>query len=149
MSAFKIIPQGFQLIITSWENDGDNYNTETVSGLSLEEVSFLTKFISLFRSRNNRNNNNHIGNYYEPSEKELSHILNVIKQFVEQNPSPAKFIEYFNGLNDDEYALNGPIELASDLSLSRGEFFTRVIEDFQVLYYLEEIKILDLTADFV
>ena len=45
------IPKGYQLHVTSWENDGDNYKTEVLSGLMRENqigavvaVSFRSKW---------------------------------------------------------------------------------------------------------
>lgn len=36
------IPKGYQLHVTSWENDGDNYKTEVLSGIQdLNDVKFL------------------------------------------------------------------------------------------------------------
>ena len=43
-----IIPPGYQLHITSWENDADNYKTEILSGLTKEDVRFYIHFLSHF-----------------------------------------------------------------------------------------------------
>jgi hypothetical protein len=43
-----IIPPGYQLHITSWENDADNYKTEILSGLTKEDVQFYIHFLSHF-----------------------------------------------------------------------------------------------------
>lgn len=44
----KGIPVGYQLHVTSWENDGDNYKTEIISGLSKEDTEFLVFIASEF-----------------------------------------------------------------------------------------------------
>ena len=46
------IKPGFLLRITSWENDGDNYKTVSLDGLTLELVRFYVEFCKLFRSVN-------------------------------------------------------------------------------------------------
>ena len=43
-----LIPSGYQLYITSWENDADNYKTEILSGLTKEDVQFYVHFLSHF-----------------------------------------------------------------------------------------------------
>lgn len=35
------IPAGYQLHVESWENDGDNYKTQIMNGLTLADVNFL------------------------------------------------------------------------------------------------------------
>lgn len=43
------IQAGYQLHITSWENDGDNYKTQTLSGIATrEDVKFLLAIANLF-----------------------------------------------------------------------------------------------------
>jgi hypothetical protein len=42
------IPSGYQLHITSWENDADNYKTKIISGLTKDDVQFYLHFLSLF-----------------------------------------------------------------------------------------------------
>jgi hypothetical protein len=42
------IPAGYQLSITSWENDGDNYKTKILYGLTREDVQFYLHFLKPF-----------------------------------------------------------------------------------------------------
>lgn len=44
----KPIKPGYQLSVTSWENDGDNYKTKVISGLSELETHFLIFLASAF-----------------------------------------------------------------------------------------------------
>jgi hypothetical protein len=44
------IPSGYQIHITSWENDGDNYKTKIISGLTKEDVHFYLCFLNYFKS---------------------------------------------------------------------------------------------------
>lgn len=48
------IPAGYQLHISSWENDADDYRTEVLSGLTREDVAFLVSIIKQFSSRNKK-----------------------------------------------------------------------------------------------
>ena len=49
----KKISAGYRLIVTSWENDADNYKTKSMDGLSEEATYFLGALIKLFYSKNN------------------------------------------------------------------------------------------------
>jgi hypothetical protein len=44
------IPSGYQLSIISWENDGDNYKTKILNGLTKEDVKFYIHFLKHFQS---------------------------------------------------------------------------------------------------
>lgn len=46
------IPTGYQLQVTTWENDADDYKTQIISGLSFNEVLFYVEFASRFVSIN-------------------------------------------------------------------------------------------------
>lgn len=46
------IPTGYQLQVTTWENDADDYKTQKISGLSFNEVLFYVEFASRFVSVN-------------------------------------------------------------------------------------------------
>ena len=55
------IPVGYQLHVTSWENDGDNFDTKILSGLTAEDVAVYVDLLSLLVSASaggfaNRNN---------------------------------------------------------------------------------------------
>lgn len=44
----QYVPAGFSISVTSWENDGDDYRTETIHGLTKNEVNDWIKVLSLF-----------------------------------------------------------------------------------------------------
>ncbi len=47
-----IIPQGYIIEITTWENDGDNYKTEKLNGLSKEKCLFYKNIAEAFYRTN-------------------------------------------------------------------------------------------------
>lgn len=47
------IPVGYQLHISSWENDGDSRKTKIIEGLTEEDVKFYLDIAKNFTSRNN------------------------------------------------------------------------------------------------
>jgi hypothetical protein len=50
----KNISAGFQLVVDSWENDGDSPKTITLYGLSKEKVLFFLEFLKGFDSDDER-----------------------------------------------------------------------------------------------
>lgn len=54
-----IIHPGYQLYITSWENDADNFRTEILSGLTKEDVRFYLHFLNHFKREFNVDNISH------------------------------------------------------------------------------------------
>lgn len=52
METILEIPTGYQLQVTTWENDADDYKTQKISGLSFNEVLFYIEFASKFVSIN-------------------------------------------------------------------------------------------------
>jgi hypothetical protein len=49
-----MIKKGIKLDITSWENDGDHYNTKSFTGLDLDEAKFMIDMLQLFSSSNKK-----------------------------------------------------------------------------------------------
>ena len=58
----KKIKKGYLIEVTSWENDGDNYKTETLEGLSASEAEFYAEVCALFHSDYGRGNPGKYGN---------------------------------------------------------------------------------------
>ena len=51
MSKTVLIPAGYRVEVTSWENDGDNYNTKSISGIKSESaVKFIVEICKLHKS---------------------------------------------------------------------------------------------------
>lgn len=42
------IPAGYEVRVTSWENDGDNYNTKSAVGCSREKALVLVKLLKAY-----------------------------------------------------------------------------------------------------
>lgn len=45
------IPAGYQIHTLSWENDGDNYKTTILSGLTQEDVKFYIDLANIFKGK--------------------------------------------------------------------------------------------------
>jgi hypothetical protein len=126
-----IIKAGYRLSVTSWENDGDNYQTHSIDGLNEEKVKNLIELVSLFESRNSSKNK--FGNIYEANKFERENLDLELKQFL-------------NALGDVDIIKD---HWLSSLGLFRtGDFYTRVFEEFTVEYVPTEIVIEDVTKKF-
>ena len=155
MAKQTIIPSGYRVTITSWENDADNYKTEFMEGLQKPSVEFLIDFAKLFYSQNNYRGPKGHGNMYDPSASELNSFseacVEVINKHINRD-TESNLLQYFWDdynvcLYDDQH--DGVMELAYELGLSGGDFFTRVFESAKVEYIPSEIILQDVTEEFV
>jgi hypothetical protein len=137
------IPAGFQIHVTSWENDGDNYKTVVTSGLSKEEVCFYMCILKNFTNTVN------YGNDYV----ERSIINNIILRAIESTPSlDSKTVEeWTNAVNDKKeysYDLENLIRkrLLSSPYEGYGRDFYRAVDNIRVYYVPNDI--VEVTKDF-
>lgn len=149
-----VIPKGYRITVESWENDADNYKTKIMEGFEKSSVEFITEFVKLFYSKNNYRGPKGFGNMYEPSDKELKGFAEacnlVIKKHINKDTENT-VRQYFwdddaNSFYEDHH--EGVIDLAYDLGLSGGDFYTRVLDSFKVEYVPVEIILQDVTEEF-
>lgn len=139
----KVINKGYTLTVTSWENDGDNYNTKSLTVDSIEEAKSYYNLMQLCKSKNSKR------------EKGIMSFGNMTDEF---NISQTNFIISFLTDNsvllsnfdndcdkDEDFYLDAFQELIYHL-LGSSEYYTcRVMESCIVTYskediYVEEIK---------
>jgi hypothetical protein len=53
MTTTHNIPAGYQLHVTTWENDADDYNTKITNGLGMGSILFLVALAKKFKSKHN------------------------------------------------------------------------------------------------
>jgi len=129
-------PAGYMLEITSWENDADNYKTVPIYGLELDDVKFLVKFFSHFKSCS-RNPDN-FGNS-DVNEETNARIMQVFKEtFIECPPSSYDIFADFKETIDEEYDIQ---DIVYDIigTWYEGEMY-RVADSFNVFYVPAEIE---------
>jgi hypothetical protein len=153
-----IIPAGYRLSITSWENDGDNHQTEVLQGLSKERVEYLLAVCKLFTSGSN-NNGATFGNMYEGSAYQRAGACVAIAQVMEQHRdaltdgelemlSEIVLDEENDEYDEDTIADFGLDDIVSEL-LSYSECYTyRVYDGAEVEYIPHEIRMDDVTGQF-
>lgn len=139
------IPAGYQLHITSWTNDADNYNTTIHDGLSEEDVKFLLDVVKPFKSKNN---GGQFGNNDSCTNQINEHILECLKQYP-----TTQFQEYLEGFEQDsdpeeeDEEIDGLSDLAYHL-VGRDEYCGwRVFSSAKVFFYPEEVK--EVTKQFI
>lgn len=139
----EIIPKGYKVSVTTWENDADNYRTESISGLNDIQAQFVIDLCKLHRSRNDhRYAGPNYGNMYEPSSKEVEKYEGALSRLIARY-EPSQLLEGW----DDPEAIRE--DLAYELGLTGGDFFTRVFEEANVLWIPEDIVLEGVTEKFM
>ena len=138
-----VVPAGYRLTIVSWENDGDNYNTKVVEGLSRERCQYLVDLCKMLHfSIGSRNDYN---NLYEPSDEEIEKLTDAMVDIVAKHPvSPKDLPDPMNREDVRDYV----IEDLYDLGLSMGEWYTRVCEKYTVELVPPGVVFEDVTKEF-
>ena len=152
------IPSGFQLQITTWENDGDCYKTQVFSGLTEADVKFYLSIARKFKSRNTglhceRRPAENYGNGSITADE----MIKMFNKAVEDNPDISENIKHMvenckdEYQDDDEYRGEGYYQVLIELlgyteEYGAGPFFCRVFDKATVYYFPEEI--LDITKEF-
>lgn len=150
-----MIPKGYQVHITTWENDGDNYSTQILSGLTAGDVTFYIAIASKFKMYREPE----IGNSYVPAEKLAEIISDILKQSrptlrPEVVQPWVEALEKFTAdeKDEEEWAADFIYENLLELLGSPSEFycdepnFCRMVESIKVFYIPEDCE--DITDEF-
>lgn len=155
------IPAGYQLHISTWENDGDSYATQIVSGLSFTDAAFYIDLVYLFSSVNNHNRNqpSGFGNDYVPSAKLATAIdkLMLVHSDISDDTRTKwnQIIQEVRDCEDDEDMVEeGLVDTLYDLLGTPSDFyydgeypFYRVCDRVEVFYFPFEVE--NVTKQFV
>jgi len=142
MSVQTRIPKGYRLTVTSWENDGDSYNTTITEGLTLPQVKLLVELALLHKSKNNWPAG--FGNMYEPNDREQKTYVAAMRTLFKRHPPEAMPDENIAEYLDTEDFGDCAHEFVHDL-FGSSEFYTRVYESHKVEWIPEDILIEDVT----
>lgn len=147
----KVISKGYTLEIVSWENDGDHYNTVSITVSSKECARAIHKLCTeLFKSGSDRENPG-VGNStrcFEPNEedpilqswieKNMESLLVILKEYCEETDP--------KNLSYDE-ASDLISELAHDL-MGSSEFYSfRVCKSCEIFYSEVDVFAEEITFD--
>lgn len=149
----KIIVQesGYRIGVTSWENDGDHYNFQSITVGTKEEARVVVELCNLLRP-SYRTGLPDYGNMYEPSESDLADFEQAvaaipgIKEFLHKT-----FPSLEQDMQDPEYGagyMDCVMQVLYDLGLSGSEYyFTRVCDKIEVHYFDEPVYAEDVTLE--
>jgi hypothetical protein len=146
----KAIPAGYQLHVTTWENDGDHYETTVTSGLSKEDAEFYLHILRQFGSKHGENG---LGN----GEIDSEHLLTIVKEALDLHPGlsadiRAKFEHPFDFDSEADYSDDDVDNKASDIYFElQDQFgttidyedwdkFMRVVEKTEVFFIEQRVK---------
>ena len=136
------IPAGYQLSISTWENDYDNYKTETLNGLTSEDVQFYICFLNYFKRKG-------FGNETVDSETiGIEERIAITEAYNQYPPSSPELLERVqSSLADWKDNPNESHDWITDLIgfWNDGEYY-RVIEKIDVHYVPQVIE--DVTQQF-
>lgn len=139
---------GYYLTVTSWENDADNYRTESKHYTDLTKLRNDIKLISLCTSQNNSVSPG-IGN---TSDNDVSEIIECFYNFVETNPGILPItLEKFENDDDPEQLMYELLDfIPNGLGLKGSEYYlVRVLEKFSIEYFPEDVICEDVTENFI
>lgn len=167
-----MLKQGYLLEVTTWENDGDYYQTKQLSGLTKNQVTFLVTLMEYFKLGTNTPSRYAFGNsglkdtpdsgasYYqfiEAMDKLRNYYVTEFDQFFKHPDDQTKLwhdikADLFNGGSDVAFELCRYYHdtltkiLLGDAVNSNEDCFFRVVETVKVAYIPENIEYLPLEA---
>lgn len=132
-SKLKIINKGYTITVDSYENDGDNHQSHSLTVDTMNDVKTIDSFLKLCEK---------IGNAYEDFEKG---DLPKIEKFVKEHPDLLYFADQYleDPYDHREIFLNVAYQL---VGCSSDDYILRYPEKWTIVYsdknvYLEEIKL--------
>lgn len=143
-----IIPAGYRLTITSWENDADNYQTTVHEGLTKAKVEFILELCCKFTSGSN-NGGTTFGNMYEPDNGEMAKAAAAIREVMLKHEAVLDENDrdfLFNMAPED--AMWSAREIMGEYLDTSENYAFRVYDGAKVEYVPHEIRMEDVTLQF-
>jgi hypothetical protein len=143
------IKSGYQLLISTWENDLDAEKTQVFDGLTVADVSFYLYIARHFYSCNDARHKDGLGNAYNDTDVYAGILGRALSKYPEiSNDIRAKCIGLPDELEEDRedmlreffYDVLGYPEAYND------GFFARVFESCKVYYFIDDVA--DLSKEF-
>lgn len=136
------IPAGWQIKITSWENDGDYNHTQIISGLSEAAARFYVEVAHLFES----NSGIKAANVCDSDDVEWDKLITAFKAIVTKYPTVLSEIwhepdetKIIEALTDDN--IEDTIGQVSSELIDSSEYYVfRVFESYNAFYFPQEIQ---------
>lgn len=127
----ELVKKGYTLEVTSWENDADNYRTESITYENKDEATRISKMIrELFCSSTNGGKG--IGNIMDEDEKAEQIILEYLSENI-------VFEDQEN--MDDETKVDNVMGINNDVMGGSEWYYSRVFDSMEIYYSHESINI--------
>lgn len=130
---------GYLIRVTSWENDGDHYNTMEIRVDTEQEARDTVAFCNLFSSHSRCKDS--IGNLCEG---EYEHTRPVFRNFYLTHPGfvETDLTDCKTEKEETDIICDVLMDIAYDLGLSGSEYFyTRVCEKVEVYYIPADVVV--------
>jgi len=132
METTKVINKGYTITVTSWENDGDNYRTKSMTVESKEMAKAISEMCNtVFLSSNNGEGG--IGNLMYDQDV---HAEEIIIPFMESHPDL-----YNNENKTDEQLVEICMNINYELMGGSECYYSRICEKCIVTYSPEDINV--------
>lgn len=131
----KVINKGYTLTVTSWENDGDNYNTLSKTVATKEEAKVWYNMMEVCSSAN-------LGNECDEFDEDQKEA---ITEFMNSNHEALMSQEDWDEIEDYDDLETWFLDFVNELLGVSEYYLCRVVESVVITYspediYLEEIK---------
>lgn len=151
---YTMLPAGYRLTVWSWENDADNYQTNTMQGLSKDETKFLIEFCRLFENAEYEDGG--FGNITEGSDELYENLARAIMDIVERGDgvppaSMQRALDAAAELDHDENWYIGIARAAGEIHNSlfgSTEFEFRMYDKHTVEYLDHDVYMRIVTNEF-
>jgi len=140
-----IIPAGYRVTISSWENDADNYKDTIHEGITKERVEYILELCKMFKSGSN-NGGKTFGNMGEYDSGRLAKAEQAVRVVLEKHRAVLNEYELANlECAEDEMEV---CEIVSEF-LDVSEYYTfRVYDSAKVEHIPHEIRMDNVTGLF-
>jgi hypothetical protein len=146
MAKQTIIPAGYRVTVTSWENDADNYKDTIHEGLSKERVEYILELCNLFKSGSN-NGGKTFGNMHESTPlSRVAKAEQAVRAVLEKYRAVLNECELEN-LECEEGDME-VCEVVNEFIDSSEYYFFRVYDIAKVEHIPHQIVMEDVTGDF-
>ncbi|ATI17787.1 hypothetical protein [Aeromonas phage AS-yj] len=149
-----VIPRGYIVGITSWENDGDYYHTIYHTGLTRDDVDFFRVIAPFFNSANDWKEPGYGNDPYTDA------LVFELFDKLEENPHMAnqfkRFLDIDCNVIDEEEGVPNWVTILETIKKNitheatyyDGDFI-RVVESIDVWFIHDEFEIEEIPANFV
>jgi hypothetical protein len=132
----KVVSKGYTITCTSWENDGDNYNTKSIVVESKDKAEAIYKLCTILFKSENRSGSKGIGNPQDLDEDVQEKITNFFKKYpiLLDEDQHRELIEIEDKEEEQDFYVDICAEWMYELLGGSEDYYCRVAEKTTVTY---------------